>query len=639
VKRAARNETAGERRPGPGVATGLRLNPKGHLSPLANRVLLVLALLPILSVLVRALAAPVVSVPGLSGLQAVGQTLNQWLSLNDLPARQRDHALYLLLLPTCALIVAFARLTLGFRVLGFRSILISVGFHECGVVPSLILIAIAVTTIVLVRPWLRRARLPYHARVAVILCVVASTMVGALLAGPWMNSDVLWGVAYFPVIVLGMLAEGIANTLDHDNAITASWRAATTIALAFLIALVCWIPGLRETMLHQPELVVTQIVGILWVSEYLDLRLCQGLDVRIAQALSKRWGGKRARFRVVVVLDRAAGPGSAPVSSKLASQAQVARRLVHGLRRAGYASQAVEASPGLARRLASTLSPPEAGAAPRGIVLFPAPGPGREASAVGVASMLELASVPMVGPGPATYTLLADRVASLSVLRDAGVPIPAFARFARPERAALTALRFPVLVTPRWAGTTKPILAADARKLRTAVRRVLRNGGREAVAEERAGGRRIYACLIGNGRVRCLPLVELDARDRTKVCPTLLDEAVAERIRRHATAAFRALGCRDHARVDLRLGPSGQVWVEAVHQVGILARHGTFAWAAASAGTSHTQLLRLLIEEARKCDLPRAARRLEPPAMPLVGEQPASDERELSTGTPGGTSG
>jgi hypothetical protein len=64
-------------------------------------VLLAIALLPILSVLVRALAAPVVSIPGLDGLQAWGQ-LNQWLSLNDLPARQRDHALYLLLIPTCA---------------------------------------------------------------------------------------------------------------------------------------------------------------------------------------------------------------------------------------------------------------------------------------------------------------------------------------------------------------------------------------------------------------------------------------------------------------------------------------------------------------------------------------------------------
>ena len=89
-------------------------------------------------------------------------------------------------------------------------------------VPSLILIAIAVATVVVMRPWLRRARLPYHARIAVILCVVSSTMVGSLLMGPWMNPT-RCGASLFPVIVLGMLAEGIANTLDRDNAVTASW--------------------------------------------------------------------------------------------------------------------------------------------------------------------------------------------------------------------------------------------------------------------------------------------------------------------------------------------------------------------------------------------------------------------------------
>ena len=158
------------------------------------------------------------------------------------------------------------------------------------------------------------------------------------------------------------------------------------------------------------------------------------------------------------------------------------------------------------------------------------------------------------------------------------------------------------------------------------------------MAEERAKGRRIVASLLGNNR-GCLPLVEIDVSNKKKVCPALLDETLAERVRNLATTAFRALGCRDYARVDLRLGPAGQVWVESVHQVGILARHGAFALAAASAGHTHTQLLRLIVEEARKKYSPRAIRKSGPPAARRTGERPAPEARALTSGMPGNIGG
>ena len=48
----------------------------------------------------------------------------------------------MLFLPLSALLIAVARLTFGIRVIGFRAILISVGFQESGIIPSLILIPI-----------------------------------------------------------------------------------------------------------------------------------------------------------------------------------------------------------------------------------------------------------------------------------------------------------------------------------------------------------------------------------------------------------------------------------------------------------------------------------------------------------------
>ena len=125
-----------------------------------------------------------------------------------------------MLLPTGALLITLTRLTLGVRVLGLRAILLSIGFRESGLVPSLVLMAVVVGTIVAIRPSIRRIRLPLYARIGVILGLSSGIMVGAVLIAPWLRSEAVWSVAFFPVIILAMMAEGIARTLETDNLVT-----------------------------------------------------------------------------------------------------------------------------------------------------------------------------------------------------------------------------------------------------------------------------------------------------------------------------------------------------------------------------------------------------------------------------------
>jgi hypothetical protein len=520
VTRARDREPKGAEARPRSEATGI-LRPKGNLSRTELAILGLVALVPLFTIAIRALALPGFVGPGLGGLRAIGATLNQYLSLSAIPADQRDHVLYLLLFPTCALLVAVARLTFGIRVLGFRSILISVAFHQSGIVPSLLLIAIAVVTIVLVRPWLRRIRLPYYARVSVILGIVATTMVAALLAGPWMRSDIPWGMAYFPVIVLGMLAEGIASTLDRDNVVAASWRAITTILLAFLIALVCRVPALRILMLQFPELVLTQIVAIVMVSEFLDLRLLHDWDAKIAGKLL----------------------------------------------------------PGL-------LAKPEDGAGPDG----PAEREPARRSVREIVAELEESG---------QHAAASDRIASRLLLREAGVPTPAFRVMAR-SRDDAGDLRFPVIVRPRREPGVAPKIVRDRDRLRVAVKERVRRYRQQVLVEERVAGREIRVALLGNAPVECLPLVELEPKRHLKLCPACLDDDLARRIRRYSRAAFRACGCRDYARVDVRVTESGEVLVVDVATHGILAGGGSFALAAAQAGYAFPQLVDRIAELARE---------------------------------------
>lgn len=585
--------------PPPGPAPPGLLAPKGHLTRADRWVLAVLAVAPLASVAIRVLALPGIVGDGLGWLRLVGDALNDTLSLGAIAADQREHVLYLLFLPTCALLVALARLTFGLRVLGFRSILISVAFRQSGLVPSLLMIAVAVGTIVLVRPWLRKIRLPYYGRVSVILCIVALTLVGPLIAGPWLIPGVLWGAATFPVIVLGMLAEGIARTLDRDNVVTASWRAITTILLAFVSALVCWAPALQDLLLQFPELVLAQIAGIVLVSQYLDLRLLRDWDRRVARRLLGRAGDREATSRVAVVRD-GPGPGEADGAGPRRARAGAPRsvqRIVDALRGGGHTVKVLEGDPGLVRELRRFFPADSLPGDPRGIVLHLADGLAGEAGGARVAAALELSGIPYVGPTPLGHAVASDRAVSRVLLQQASVPVPPFRVMARAEEEP-GPLRFPLLVRPRRGPGSQGKTVADPRALRAAVARITRRGG-EALVEERNAGRRVAVCLIGNGALECLPLVELDGARREKICPAPIAEPLANEARRAARAAFRACGCRDYARVDLVVPASGEVRVLEVRTRGILARRGSFARAGLAAGYPFERLIGRIVEVAR----------------------------------------
>ncbi len=562
------------------------VRPKGNLARADLSLLLVLAGLPLLLSLARILALPgAMDGTELGPLRAFGRALNANLSLHAVPPVAREHILYLLFLPTCALLIAVARLTFGIQVLGFRSILIAVGFQETGVLPSLGLIAVVVATIIVVRPLLRRIRLPYYARVSVILCIAALTMVAALLAGPWVRSEAVWSVAFFPVIVLGLLAEGIARTLDRDDALTASWRAATTILLACLIALVCQVRALRETVLQFPELVLTQIVAIILVSEYLDLRLFQDWISRLAGMAVPRLFSDDGAYRVAVVRNRW-NTGIIGRLGRAGPKEQARRRVLEG-------------DMTLLRELSEFIPPHPRTGQPGGIVFNLAHGIQGNARSTHVPAMLEMSGIAYTGATPVGHALALDKAAAKALMQRAGVPTPAFCVMAS-ERDEAQGLRFPLIVKPRYEPGYGLRIADDRQQLEDAVGTVIQRYRQEVIVEEYVAGREIRVGLLGNDAPECLPLVEVvDSGKREKICPAPIDEALAQRIRAAARATFGACGCRDYARIDLRLSESEEPWVLEIGSIGILEPGGSFALAAAQAGYGFGDLVCRIVEVAR----------------------------------------
>lgn len=601
---------------------------KGNISSRAFWILAIVACLPLPMALARILALPGIHVPGLS---LIGGVLNRSFSLEWVPPADRWVILYILLLPTATLLIAIARLTFGLRVLGFRSILIAVGFHEIGILPSLLLMALVVAVILFIRPPMRRMQLPFYARIAVILCVATLIMVGGLVLGPSLRSETLWSFAFFPVIILAMLAESIASTLARDDAWTAAWRAGSTIVVALVIALVSWIPAVREMALHFPELILTQLVAIILVSEFLDLRLFEQWPARVlrqrrARSRSQQPAGPE---KIAVVQNRwnTSVIGRLGVGASPKERTQSVQVVVDALRAQGFIVEVFEGDMSLLSKLHEFLPMDRITGAPGGLVLNLAAGVQGRGRRCHLPAMLEMAGVAYTGPDPIVQARLLDGYALMQLLRLAGVRTPRVRLMSSSVDAS--DLRFPVLVRPRYELEEGRTIVKDDGALDSAVQHIVQHYAQEALVEPWERAQEFRVSLLGNETIEYLPLLQIDASGHRTACPANIREKVADRIRECACTAYRVVGCRDYARVDIRLTPSGEPQVIGVQAVGIFARKGSFAHAAESAGCSFGQLMGRIVDVAwKRYDVAQALQprivSVEQPVVALIDQRAAS---------------
>jgi D-alanine--D-alanine ligase len=199
-----------------------------------------------------------------------------------------------------------------------------------------------------------------------------------------------------------------------------------------------------------------------------------------------------------------------------------------------------------------------------------------------VPSLCELLGIPYTGSDPATLSLCLDKGLGKRVLREQGIDTPAFQVLVS-GREKLRAFRYPVIVKPNAEGTSKGIttnsVVDDEAGVRGAARELIERYDQPALVEEYISGREFTVGLLGEKRPRVLPAMEvvfLRAGDRPVYdyqckqdwqnhvryeCPAQLTKDEERAIERVSRATFMALGCRDVARVDLKLAPDGHVWV------------------------------------------------------------------------------
>lgn len=259
--------------------------------------------------------------------------------------------------------------------------------------------------------------------------------------------------------------------------------------------------------------------------------------------------------------------------------------------------------------------------------------------------MLELAGIPYTGSSPLGHALALDKVITKILMRDAGVPTPAYqvlgdihAPLAATAGAA--GLRYPLIVKPRHESTSYGLrLVQDQAELDAAVAAIVQTYQQTALVEEYIDGREVCIGILGNDPVEFLPPVELDFGDRSlrlmtwddkyhkrmdeprKVCPAPLPSDTVQQLNQLALATFRACHLRDYARVDIRIDPQGRPFVLEVNSMASLGDGGSYVTAAKAAGYTFATLANRIVEVAFQRHLDMARRTpapVKPPVTPVV---------------------
>jgi len=234
-----------------------------------------------------------------------------------------------------------------------------------------------------------------------------------------------------------------------------------------------------------------------------------------------------------------------------------------------------------------------------------------------VPALCELFDQPYLFSDPLTLAAALDKAVAKRLVRDAGVPTPAFAVAETSAAEVMGWDQFPTFVKPLAEGTGKGCetgsLVHNAQELQAAVTRVIDRFHQPALVERYLGGREFTVGIVGNGtETRVLGVCEILLKPQAEanvyslhnkeLCEDLVtyaraEDAEARLAGSRALEAYHALQCRDAARVDFRSDDHGiPYFLEANPIAGLNPWHSDLPILAAQNGIEFVALIGMILD-------------------------------------------
>ncbi len=228
--------------------------------------------------------------------------------------------------------------------------------------------------------------------------------------------------------------------------------------------------------------------------------------------------------------------------------------------------------------------------------------------------LLELAGIPVIGCGALSSALCMDKDRAHKLATLAGVKVPRSVVFRRSAgmdeiKAAAAKLGYPLFVKPVRAGSSFGITRVTGPEgLPGAVAAAFAND-RELLLEEAIPGFEVGCAVLGTDELTVGAVDEIELSQgffdfeekytlKTSAihCPARIHPLKAAEIQAVAKAIYRALDCKDFARVDLFLTPEGEIVFNEVNTIPGFTAHSRYPNMMKAAGLDFTTLITRIIE-------------------------------------------
>jgi D-alanine-D-alanine ligase len=204
-------------------------------------------------------------------------------------------------------------------------------------------------------------------------------------------------------------------------------------------------------------------------------------------------------------------------------------------------------------------------------------GPSREAQ---VPSILEAYSIDCVFSSALVLTITLNKALAKTIVKSKGVLTPKFSVINNKEDIENITLNYPLFIKPLYGGTgigiSNKSIVNNYKQLQREVERQLNLYNQPILVETFLTGREFTVGIIGEGiSSKAIGSMEIlidktcddgiysyksKSEYLTYVKYSLIDERIRKNIEEVALSSWRALGCRDGGRVDLKMDDKGNVY-------------------------------------------------------------------------------
>jgi D-alanine-D-alanine ligase len=241
-----------------------------------------------------------------------------------------------------------------------------------------------------------------------------------------------------------------------------------------------------------------------------------------------------------------------------------------------------------------------------------------------VPAVLEMLGIPYTGSDPLTLSVTLDKDCAKRLVQATGVRVPRWAVWESDEPLNQTETRlnppWTAIVKPAWEGSSKGIrgkcIVDTPQELMEAIENHRQSYRQPILVEEYIEGDELTVGIVGNsppkvlGVMRVLPKrkeerfiysLEVKRDWRTRVhyeCPAKLPPGCLKAVENAALAVYRALGCRDVARIDFRLKDGVPYFLEVNPLPGLNPESSDLVILARLTGWSYEQLIESILQAA-----------------------------------------